>query len=366
MPDSLHRSHDWESFKQLVKIVSLILLGIGLVAILYKPILLGVVSSLIIAYIASPFVDQACIRSPLSRKKTVGLLIIFTVALLSAAAILILPFIYEETIHILRMVPEAITYLETLLKPFAARLASTRLIPEEAVQAGLRRLTALPEFLSDSDSNAMQQLFMRTPVVIELLFNIAMIPAFCYVLLAELDRIKFLIKKCIPAELQPLGITFIARVNLVLRAVVKGQFIVAFILSLLYMFGFTVIGVPSGIAIGALAGACRLVPYLDIFVALILCTVMILTQGSGLAIFIAAISVIVIVQALDGMIVTPRIIGDRAGLHPVAVIASIYAFGSQFGLLGVLLAVPVVAATVVILKLSWPYLSQSYFFRSID
>ncbi|RYZ62159.1 MAG: AI-2E family transporter, partial [Proteobacteria bacterium] len=130
--------------------------------------------------------------------------------------------------------------------------------------------------------------------------------------------------------------------------------------------GFTVIGVPSGVAIGALAGLCRLVPYLDIFVGLLLCTIVILTQGSGLGIFIAAIIVIGVVQALDGAIVTPRIIGDRAGLHPVAVIASVYAFGSQFGLLGVLLAVPVVAATVVILKLSWPFLSQSYFFRNID
>ncbi len=364
MPESFHRSHDWESFKQLVKTVALMLLGVTLLSILYRPVLLGVVSSLIISYIANPFVNSVCARSPLVRKKTVGLMIVFSVAMISIIAILILPFIYEETLHIVRMLPEAVSYLETILKPFASRLASTRLIPEEAVQAGLRRLTALPEILSESAS--VQQLFIRTPAVIELVFNIAMIPAFCYIFLAELDRLKFLIKKCIPVELQPLGITFIFQVNLVLRAVVKGQFIVAFCLSLLYMFGFAIIGVPSGIVIGALAGVCRIVPYFDVFVGLLLCTIVILTQGTGLGIFIAAIVVITIVQALDAMLVTPRIIGDRAGLHPIVVIASVYAFGSQFGLLGVLLAVPVVAATVVVLKLSWPYLSQSYFFRSIE
>lgn len=364
MPEHFRRSTDWESFKQLVKTVAFMVLGLTLLAILYRPVLLGVVSSLIISYIAIPFVDSVCARSPISRKKTVGLMIMISVVMISAAAILILPFIYEETLHILRMLPEAVSYLETILKPLASRLAATRLIPEEAVQAGLRRLTALPEVLADS--NAVQQLFMRTPAVIELIFNIAMIPAFCYIFLAELDRIKFLIRKCIPIELQPLGVTFIFRVNLVLRSVVKGQFIVAFCLSVLYMFGFGVIGVPSGIVIGALAGFCRIVPYFDIIVGLVLCTIVILTQGSGLGVFIAAIVVIGIVQALDGLVVTPRIIGDRAGLHPIAVIASVYAFGSQFGLLGVLLAVPVVAATVVILKLSWPYLSQSYFFRSIQ
>ncbi|RYZ64314.1 MAG: AI-2E family transporter, partial [Proteobacteria bacterium] len=283
--------------------------------------------------------------------------------LMSVLGILIIPFIYEETLHIIRMIPSAIVYLESMLKPVASRLAESQVIPEEALAAGLRRLTALPDYLNE---NPVQHLVMQSRFAIELLFNIAMIPAFCYILLAEFNRITTLLRKVVPGELQPLGYTFITRVNLMLRAVVKGQFIVAFCLSILYMFGFTVIGVPSGIAIGALAGICRIVPYLDVVVGFLLCTIVILTAGSGLAIFIAAIVVIAIVQSIDGLIVTPRIIGDRAGLHPIAVIVSVYAFGAQFGLLGVLLAVPVVAATVVILKLSWPYLTQSYFFRNID
>lgn len=362
-PDSLQRSHDWESFKKLVKIVALMALGVILIAWLYRPILLGAVTAIIIAYIADPIVDKICARSPFTRKRTVGLLIFSSVILISFLGILIIPFIYEETLHIFRMIPDAILYLETLLKPMASRLAESKVIPEEAVAAGLRRLTALPDYLNE---NPVQHLMMQSRFAIELLFNIAMIPAFCYILLAEFNRITAIIKKCVPPELQPLGKTFITRVNSMLRAVVKGQFIVAFLLSILYMIGFSIIGVPSGVAIGALAGICRLVPYFDVLVGLLLCTIVILTQGSGLAIFLAAIVVIGIVQSIDGLLVTPRIIGDRAGLHPIAVIASVYAFGAQFGLLGVLLAVPVVAATVVIVKLSWPYLNQSYFFRRID
>ena len=82
--------------------------GLTLLAVLYKPILLGVVTSLIISYIASPVINSICLRSPFTRKKTVGILIVICVALLSALGILILPFIYEETLHILRMVPNAI------------------------------------------------------------------------------------------------------------------------------------------------------------------------------------------------------------------------------------------------------------------
>ncbi len=358
--DPIEHSREWESFKKLMKFVALMTVGVMLIAWLYRPILLGFMAATIIAYIADPIVDRICARSPFTRKRTVFFLILLSVLLLSVLGILIIPFIYEEILHIFRMVPEAISYLETLLKPFARRLAESKVIPEEALAAGLRRLTALPEYLNE---NPIQSLVMQSRVVIELLFNIAMIPAFCFILLAEFNRITELLKIGVPSELQGLAGTFITRVNTMLRAVVKGQFIVAFLLSVLYMIGFTVIGVPSGIAIGALAGICRIVPYLDVVVGLLLCTIVILTQGFGLGIFLAAVAVIAIVQSLDGLFITPRIIGDRAGLHPIAVIASVYAFGSQFGLLGVLLAVPVVAAVVVVVKLSWPYFRQSYFFR---
>lgn len=363
-PDSLPRAHDWESYKKLVKIVATIAAFVVAIAWLYRPILLGVVAATIIAYIADPIVDRICGRSPFSRKRTVGLLIFLSVLVLSLIGILVIPFIYEETLHILRMIPDAVTYLETLLKPVARRLSESRLIPEEAVAAGLRRITALPDYLSTE--SPVQRLVVQGRFMIEFVFNLAMIPAFVYILLAEFSRITQLLKSVVPNELHELGGTFISKVNRMLRAVVKGQFIVAFILSIFYMIGFSIIGVPSGVAIGALAGFCRIVPYFDVLVGIILCTIVILTQGAGLAVFIGVLVVITIVQSLDGLIVTPRIIGDRAGLHPIAVITSVYAFGAQFGLLGVLLAVPVVAATVVIVKLSWPFFKQSYFFCKND
>lgn len=351
----------YDSFKRLVKIVSLVAGAIFLLGYLYRPVLLGVAASVIISYIALPFVESLCRRSPFSRRKTVAILIAVIVALLTLLGILILPFIYEETLRILKMIPDAIANAEILLAPAVEWLKRSRLVPDEAIEAGMKRLMLLPDMVSNAGT--VQQLFLRTPKLIEGAFNIAMIPLFSYLLLAEHDRFKLLTRSVIPEDIFPLAQTFVVKINAVLRAVVKGQFMIAFQLSILYMIGFRIIDVPSGIAIGALAGVCRIVPYLDVIVGILLCSVVIITQGSGLAVFIGAAAVIAIVQTIDGMIITPRIIGDRAGLHPIVVIASVYAFGSQFGLLGVLLAVPLVAAVYVAFRVAWPFVRQAPFFR---
>lgn len=351
----------YESFKRLIKIVSLGTLLLVFLGYLYRPVLLGVAASVIISYIALPFVESLCRRSPFGRRKTVVLLIVVLVALLTLLGALVLPFIYEETLHIVRMIPDALSYAESLMAPTAEWLKRSKIFPEEAIDAGLKRLTVLPELASNFIT--VQQIFLRTPALIEVAFNIAMIPLFSYLLLAEHDRLKLLTRKAFPEDIFPLAQTFVIKINAVLRAVVKGQFIIAFLLSVLYMIGFSIIDVPSGVAIGALAGICRIVPFLDVIVGILLCSIVIITQGSGLAVFIGAAAVIAIVQTIDGMIITPRIIGDRAGLHPIVVIASVYAFGSQFGLLGVLLAVPLVAAVYVAFRVAWPFVRQAPFFR---
>jgi predicted PurR-regulated permease PerM len=237
----------------------------------------------------------------------------------------------------------------------------SKIVPDETIEAGFRKMNLLQHVMGASDT--MQGVFSRTPKVLEWAFNLAMIPLFTYMMLADKDDIRSLVKNWTPKDLHPLMRVFVARIDTVLRAVVKGQFLVAFVLSIFYMAGFSLIDLPSGIAIGAIAGVCRVVPYFDVFVGLILSSIVILTQGSGIAVFIGVLIVIAVVQSLDGMIITPRIIGDRAGLHPIVVIASVFSFGHWFGLLGVLLAVPIVAASVVALQICLPYLQNSPFYR---
>lgn len=353
----------WPLFRRFLQLCSALFLVLLMLCYLYKSIMLGLVCSAVIAYIFMPPVNYLCERLPVRRKTLVGILILMVVTVLGFAAILGIPFIYQELLNIVKMIPEAMSYGERLAQPLIEWLRHSKLVPEEAIEAGIRKLDLLQNMNVGMAGDTLHQLFTRTPKVLELAFNLAMVPLLTYMMLAEKDDLRSLIKIWTPSDLHALIRIFLARIDQVLRAVVKGQFLVALVLSALYMAGFSLIELPSGIAIGAIAGICRVVPYLDVMVGLCLSIIVILTQGSGLAVFLGVLVVVAVVQSLDGMIITPRIIGDRAGLHPIVVIASVFCFGSWFGLLGVLLAVPVVAGAVVALQICRPYLQNSPFYR---
>jgi predicted PurR-regulated permease PerM len=352
--------YNWQQFKRFGFICLCVATAMLIVGTLYWSIMVAIVASGIIAYIFDPLVDWLCHRFPVRRKVIVGTLMIFIVAVLGVGAFLIVPFIYEEFLHILERIPEAIVYIEQSLVPAINWMKKSRIFPDETIEAGFRRLNLLQNL--GSASTTVQELVLRTPALLEAAFNVVMVPLVTYLILAEKEATHRLVKRWTPVDVHPLMGLFLRRIDHVLRSVVKGQFLIAFILSLLYMMGFTLIGVPSGIAIGAIAGFCRLVPYLDVVVGIALCSIVVLTQGAGIPVFVAVLGVIAVVQSLDGMIITPRIIGDRAGLHPIVVIASVFAFGSWFGLLGILLAVPCVAAVVVAAQICLPYVRSSPFF----
>ncbi len=359
--DGVGRDNDWTRFKRFA-IVCLVTVGIlVMLGVLYRSIMVAIVASSIIAYIFDPMVDRLCRRFPVERKTLVGILVLIVVLTFVVCAVLVVPFIYEELMSILARVPNAIGYLEKIMVPVLDWLKQARIFPEETIEAGFRRLNLLQNM--SSASQTVQEIFLRTPVLIEAAFNLIMVPLITYLLLAGKENLSRLVKRWTPEDTHILISVFLHRVDVVLRSVVKGQFLIACVLGCLYMAGFNLIGVPSGIAIGAVAGLCRLVPYLDVVVGIGLSSVVVLTQGTGVSVFVAVLGVVAVVQSIDGMIITPRIIGDRSGLHPIVVIASVFAFGSWFGLLGVLLAVPIVAASVVAAQTCLPYVKQSPFYQ---
>jgi predicted PurR-regulated permease PerM len=91
--------------------------------------------------------------------------------------------------------------------------------------------------------------------------------------------------------------------------------------------------------------------------------IVIVSQGGTFGMAVAVAVVIGVVQAIDGMFITPRIIGERAGVHPVVVIASVIAFGDLFGILGILIAVPVVDIVSASFQMALPYYRNSPFYR---
>jgi predicted PurR-regulated permease PerM len=166
----------------------------------------------------------------------------------------------------------------------------------------------------------------------------------------------------VPADIRHSTLELGRRLNAALSAVITGQFIIATTMGLIYMTGLGVIGLNSGVAIGAVAGVCRLVPYLDLIVGLSLSLIVILTDFTSWSQLIAMLSVFAAGQTFDGMFLTPKIIGNRVGMHPLVVIIAVITFADWFGLLGILMAMPLAAVcSIIVSELLKIYRASSFF-----
>jgi predicted PurR-regulated permease PerM len=146
-------------------------------------------------------------------------------------------------------------------------------------------------------------------------------------------------------DLLPLGIrtdvvSTAVQVDRVLSDFVHGQLAVMGIMAALYALGYSLIGVPLAVPIGLLAGFLTFVPYLGSAVALVFGVLMVLLHFTSVGQLVWVLVVYVLIQTLDGIVITPRVVGGRLGLSPVWVLFALTAFGQLFGFLGVMLALP--------------------------
>lgn len=135
-----------------------------------------------------------------------------------------------------------------------------------------------------------------------------------------------------------------------LAGFMRGQLMVMFSLAVIYTLGLSMIGLELALLLGVIAGLVSFVPYLGLIVGILLAGLAAFFQfGDWLPVLQVAI-VFAVAQAIEGMVLTPRFVGERIGLHPVAVIFAVLAGGQLFGFTGVLLALPAAAVVMVLLR----------------
>ena len=191
------------------------------------------------------------------------------------------------------------------------------------------------------------------------LVDAALVPFFAFFLVTDRDRLHQLFIRMLPEDVTEVFNGMLVSTSEALRAVLRGQLILIAVDSVLYVILMASLGIEGGIVLGVAAGLCRLVPYLDAIVALSLGAISILMHGGNFAL-LAGLGVGVFgIQALDGMFLTPRLVGGRAGLHPAVVIGTVLAFGKVFGIWGVIFAIPVAATFKALMVELVPYYFSS-------
>jgi predicted PurR-regulated permease PerM len=221
----------------------------------------------------------------------------------------------------------------------------------------------LPERVFGMASQWLQKgLFSLVDVTASLL-DLLLIPFFVYYLLADYSAMRAHLDRLIPLRHRAVASTLISRINFVISSYVRNQLVIALVMGVLYSIGFAVARVPLALSIGLLSGLLNFIPYLGTLTGLTLSLSFVALDGGGIARILGVLAVFIIVQSVEGYYLTPKLLGGSLDLHPMWVLVGLMIGGSLFGILGIILAVPVIAIAKVALDFLEELYQQSVFYR---
>ena len=263
--------------------------------------------------------------------------------------IIVIPTLGEQIGSLARQLPELLAWAEAKVRPLLAYIPGA----EESI-ANPGNLTAiLMDHLQQAGNIAAKvlgSLSRSGATVVGWLINLLLIPVVTFYLLRDWDALVKNVRDMIPRNIEPAVLQLSIESDLVLGAFVRGQLTVMFALGVIYVTGLWLVGVDLALLIGMVAGLISFVPYLGTIVGVAAGVVAAMFQFSDMLHVILVLIVFGVGQMLEGMVLTPLLVGDRIGLHPVAVIFAILAGGQLFGFVGILLALPAASVIMVLLR----------------
>lgn len=195
------------------------------------------------------------------------------------------------------------------------------------------------------------------------ILDLLLIPFFVFYLLADFRAMRARVDRLIPPRFRGVAAGLLSQINNVLSSYVRNQLLIALVMGVLYAIGFAVLRVPMALTLGMLSGLLNFVPYLGTLTGMALSLLFVTLDGAGLGRIGGVLLVFSLVQSLEGYYLTPKLLGSRLNLHPMWVLVGLMVGGNLFGLLGIILAVPVIAVAKVMLGFLEELYQESDFYR---
>ena len=340
-----------------------LLLGGGLLYLL-SPILMPFVVAALLAYLGDPLVDRLEARG---LKRTPAVILVFSVILLLLvlSLIVLLPLIEAQVGQLMRKLP---VYLEWARSHVVPRIQA--LLPGEATQfdLGLLQRTLASHWREAGGllANAWSTVSGSGLAVLGWLANLLLVPVLTFYLLRDWDHLVAGVHALLPRRREATVSRLAREADEVLSAFLRGQMLVMFALGVIYTTGLWLVGLEFALLIGMLAGFVSFVPYLGLIVGILVAGVASVLQVQGMGDLPWVILVFVAGQAVEGTVLTPRLVGERIGLHPVAVIFAVMAGAQLYGFFGILLALPVAAVAMVLVRHAVDSYRASTLFAAVD
>ncbi|OAM33886.1 AI-2E family transporter [Eikenella sp. NML080894] len=337
-----------------------LLVAVVFLIVQMRDVLSPFVVAVVLAYILNPLVEKLC-RHGVRRGAAAMLVMVFTLLLLVLLLLIVVPMLVQQFGSLLGKMSELANFVQNKALPLANRLLGTHWALDE--QSLSNWLSSHLGSVKTGLSKALPALLEQGGSLVSSLGNLAVLPFLLYYFLLDWSRWTEGIKTMIPRRYLAAYTRIGGNMDTVLGEFLRGQLTVMLIMGLLYGLGLLLAGLESGFAIGMVAGLLVFVPYLGAFTGLLLATMAALLQFGTWQGLITVWAVFAVGQFLESFFITPKIVGDRIGLSPFWVIFALMAFGSLLGFVGMLLALPLAAVTLVLLREGVAAYMDSGFYR---
>jgi len=326
-------------------------LGMGLLAWLLlaalSPVLMPFVLASVLAYALHPWVERMAARR-VPRWLGAGLAIAVLMLVMVAVALLIVPVVSKQLPLLREQVPALLEHLNVWLAPWATRFGIDLQVDVNLVRDTLRKLVSGHE--GELIDGLLSSLRIGGSAVLALIGNFTLMPIVAYYLLLDWNGLVGRVKALVPPRWQASTQHFLDETDDVLGQYLRGQLLVMGILAVFYTVALALCGLKLALPIGVFTGLAVFVPYLGFGLGLVLALLAALLQFQSLT-AVALVGVVYAVgQVGESLYLTPRLLGERIGLHPIAVIFALLAFGHLLGFVGVLIALPASAVLLVALR----------------
>ena len=322
----------------------------GLLLWVLSPVLMPFVVAAVLAYVLSPLVKGLLRISAgaLPMLLAVGVVELLFLVVALAILLLVVPILAKELPLMREQLPGLLLKAQGVLAPWLKELGIEMALDPASLKAFI--IKYFNTSVEDSLDGWLTSLRIGGSVALAVVGNVVLIPVALFYLLADWDRFVALVVGLVTQRMRPGFDGFVAEVDEVLGQYLRGQLTVMVILAVFYTAGLALFGLDLALPIGVFSGLAVVIPYLGFGVGLVLALLAGLLQFAAWKAALMVAVVFGLGQVLEGFVLTPRLVGERIGLHPLAVIFALLAFGQVFGFVGVLVALPASAILLVCLR----------------
>ena len=333
---------------------------------LLNDILLPFVVGIVVAYFLDPVVRRLQ-RLGMSRTWATTAVTILAVVTAIGAAMAILPPLFGQLQALILNAPDYTVKLAArvlpLIDPLREKLGLPKLSLHELQAEVTQRASQLLAFLGAVAG----QLAQRGIALVNLLALLFLTPVVTFYLLRDWDKVIAALDGALPLDNADTIRKLARESNEAIAGYVRGQALVCIALGSIYAIGLSIVGLQFGLVIGLIAGAISFIPYVGTFVGAIMALGMALVQFPPDWVGVAKVAVVFLIgQMLEGNVLSPKLVGDRVGLHPVWIMFALLAGGSLFGFVGILIAVPTSAVIGVVVRHLLGRYRESGFYRGTE